>query len=413
MKSIRLIFRFYRENWLPLLLLLVVTLFATSMLINVVSQFSYANYVTKVFSNPSIQNSVYYMPGSFEDTPEGLANLKIDLESQKLPGVQDIVQPVGGISVGYGEQFSNVFLCDAAYRSAFPLVDEGRWLSQADANTPEVEAVVSGYLFRDIKPGDEIVVETNPYTDPPVTKKIKVIGAKREPSFNPTFGYTSPVVTIPNIFEQAHNSFSICQEDADALLGEARPEHSSVYGIPSSNLLIRFKDSAPEAEIQSTLAKLSETGSFVHYEDVIKATEEGLAQSRKEQLPRPLIMLFVSTFSTIAIGILIVDKKLSEYRIYFLCGCSHRKGVCQMLAAISLIPFFAAMLDLIYIAMIPTLYGNATFLNPFLGTERVAYGPDVVLALIAYFTITLILSVIIPFFNIRKESAIQTYRRKT
>ena len=84
-----------------------------------------------------------------------------------------------------------------------------------------------------------------------------------------------------------------------------------------------------------------------------------------------------------------------------------------MLAAISLIPIFAAMLDLLYIAMIPGLYGNATFLNPFLGTERVAYGPDVVLALIAYFTITLILSVIIPFFNIRKESAIQTYRRKT
>ena len=413
MKSFRLMLRFYKENWLSLLLLLAVTLYSTSMLMNVVSQFSYANYVKDVFSDPAVQDSVYYMPGSFENTPKGLARIKIDLESRKLPGVKGIIQPVGGVSVGCGELFSNVAFCDATYRDAFSLVDEGRWLSQADAETPEIEAVVSGYLFYDRKPGDEIEVTVNPYGDPPITKRVNVIGAKREPAFLPAFNLTATSVTVPGIFEQGHNMILICKEDAAALLQGMGNGDPSFLGIPSENLLIRFRENVTEAEREAALSELSETGSFVTHEQIMVNTEEDLAQMRKEQLPRPLLMLFVSTFSMIAIGVLIIDKKLSEYRIYFLCGCSRRKGIFQMLGAISLVPVFAALIDLLYIAVIPSLYGITSLLSPLQGVEKAVYDSDVILALLAYFAVTLLLSVIVPFFNICKETAIQTYRRKT
>lgn len=226
------------------------------------------------------------------------------------------------------------------------------------------------------------------------------------------FGYVASTVTAQLLYGQAHNMIAICKDDAPALFkGASHAEEGGIYGRASSNLFVRFKDSATPAEKEQAIAALSKTGGVLSYEEILKASNEAVIQELKQQLPRPLLMLFISTFSMVAIAVLIVDKKLKEYRIFFLCGCSRRRGFAQMLGAVSLLSVISCAVNLAYIAITPFLYGINTPLNPFGGEGKVVYGAQTVWAVLLYSIISLLASIIIPFLSIRKESAIQTYRK--
>lgn len=411
MKNIRLTFQFYRKNFLAMFLMISVTLYSIILLINALSQILYSTYTEELFSGYAVQDSLYYIPGTYEDTPDGLKEIRDGIAKLDIPGVTGIVQPTLGDSVIYNDLYCNVRLCDEIYRRVFPYFDEGNWLSESYAATSEIEAVVSGYLFQKVEVGDEITVVTNQYSNPPTVSKLKVVGKKNEPAYFPSFGFSSDTVTIQDLFEQGHNTICICDEDANRMYQTNSPGNSDVTRLGSRNLLIMLQNGLSRDEIKEIEKVLSNTGTVIDYAAIIENTDRTITQQLKEQLPRPLLMLFISTFSLVAISIMMINSKLSEYRIYFLCGCSKKRAFLQIFGAISFVPCLVCFVTVIYLYNIPNLYGSLNLLNPFQGVEQQVFGSEIVFAVILYFIIEVALSMIIAFTSLYKKTAIQIYRR--
>ena len=174
-----------------------------------------------------------------------------------------------------------------------------------------------------------------------------------------------------------------------------------------SNFLLTFRDDATAEEKQEVYAFLTQHGSYVTYDDIRQTSYRDIKRQVRAELPKPLFLLGVSMFSMISLSALLTSKQMKDYRIYYLVGYSKRRSFFDTFLAIA-----AGGLNLCYLAYLthafPALASDPDKALDYAGYLVINQSAWYVLLFVA---LTAVVSVILPFSMLRKQSVMERYRR--
>ena len=207
------------------------------------------------------------------------------------------------------------------------------------------------------------------------------------------------------MFENVHKILYLPKEDYVNLLGEGAINYHS-------NFLLTFQDDATAEEKQEVYAFLTQYGSYVTYDDIRQTSYRDIKRQVRAELPKPLFLLGVSMFSMISLSALLTSKQMKDYRIYYLVGYSKWRSFFDTFLAIAGIGVVAGGLNLCYLAYLnhafPTLASDPDKALDYAGYLVINQSAWYVLLFVA---LTAVVSVILPFSMLRKQSVMERYRR--
>lgn len=414
MKKMKFFFMFYRQNLIAVLILLYLMTISIFNMVELVGEYNYYTYTLKYFTE-HFNKGIYYMPSvkPNQDFRQGNWDYN-ELKSKKWSAVERIVNPPGSF-ITYEDNAVNIIICDEDFlNTGMSFSDDGVWFTEDSTNYDlPIDVVVSGYMFQYVKVGD--VIELPVYNLDNTFKKTmtaNVIGKDHEPSYTLSLGYSADQVSTTKLFGYGgHNGIYMTAESFKRVY-EIEDQDELAYR--SENNLICFRDGASEGEIQEVVEELSTRGICISFEDIKAFSKEEIEDQLREKLPMPLFMLIVSTFSMISVGILITERQMDDYKIYFLCGCSRRKSFANIFSAIMLIGFIASAINVAYVLLFPHIFSKITSgstVEGYLNYFRIMSN-DIIIYILGYVLAASLLSVIVPFILMRKKSAMMLYNRR-
>lgn len=176
--------------------------------------------------------------------------------------------------------------------------------------------------------------------------------------------------------------------------------------------MLTFQDDVTAEEKQEVYAFLTQYGSYVTYDDIRQTSYRDIKRQVRAELPKPLFLLGVSMFSMISLSALLTSKQMKDYRIYYLVGYSKRRSFFDTFLAIAGIGVVAGGLNLCYLAYLnhafPTLASDPDKALDYAGYLVINQSAWYVLLFVA---LTAVVSVILPFSMLRKQSVMERYRR--
>lgn len=398
---------FYRNSILSVLVLFVFLVLSLFYMNIFYAKYRFITYSTYLLETANLQNSYYYIPSGPIMEENGSEEV---IKAQGLAALRDIIHP-SILGIRYQDNIINMSFCSSAYIDAFRFVDEGHWFSD-----PELEAgaencfdvVVCGDRFSHLQVGDRIVLNGFQDDDSMSTIEARVIGKKHTPAYLPTCNYGSLEVAARNLFEFGHNSMLMTEESMEKLLqsGQIRPRVSR-----SANFFVRLKEDATEEEKAEAVFYMMNNGVCFSREELLDYSRTDINETIKLELPKPLLLLLVSSFTMFSISILTVTKKMKELRYYYLCGCSKGRSLLLMLAAIGIPAVLAGALNVGFVLLYPALMGSGVLYDISLNFYYMIMSGENIIAIAFYCVCAVLLSVLVPFHFIRKSSPTELFRR--
>lgn len=409
MKQLRMIFNFYRRSGFAVGLIFVLMTLSLFLVSNAVGNYRFAVYTRDLYRNAGLENAVYYMPLSQSDIKFGSDGIQAKVKESKteilkFPAAENCLIPNFGI-LSYEGKPGNFLLYDKALNKAFPLpVAEGEWFSKQSFNQTgsggPYDVVVGGTLFSNAVVGSNLPITF--YKDGKETVVIvHVKGKLSYPAYIPEFGSSGNIISADGFLNNWDVVIFQKTTDIENMLNKKSVLNNQI------NYFVQFSPSASKQEINRCLDYMQANGMFADYDDIMKNTEEHVADELRSQLPIPLFFLFVSTISLLCVSVLLVYKKLREYAVYYLCGCSRKRSFLTIALAIGLIGLLAGAINVAFVANYP-LFASRGILN--LGS--VIIDRSSLWYLIGYVLAVAGLSILLPFYVFHRESPIELYRRK-
>lgn len=325
MKRLHLIFQFYRHNPISVLFLFCFMTYSIFNMVDFMGCYAFDMYSFRRAEQMGLtQDGIYYMPTHKEQNKDTV-NYD-DLLAQDFPAVERIINPLGSYTV-FQDSAVNVTICELATRQFLRCEDEGRWLPDEDIQNPDgsENVVVSGYLFQDVHVGDKIELEVRNLRDRPV-KSITavVIGKDTEPSYSLGLGsgVTSGNEGISwfDLFDSGSHNGIYLSEGAFQRMYDFTEISKVSHRMPNS--LIIFADGSGSQERQQVMEYARQNGHYITFEDITSYSKAAAKRILLSDLPFPLFLLCISTFSMLAVATFLTEVQLKEYKIYYLCGCS-------------------------------------------------------------------------------------------
>lgn len=282
----------------------------------------------------------------------------------------------------------------------------GQWFSSAegDPDSP-LEIVVGGLSMAGFRPGQMIdLTLLDLLGEPLLTVEAKVIGNDTTPTVGLTLQSQAQEINAYMLFQRVHNILFIRESDYTRLAD------SSLLDYPN-NFLVIFREDATDEEKQQVLDFLDQRGFYQSFETIRQNSEATLSQQLRQDMPRPLSMLLVSAFAMIAVSVLLTQKQMRDYQVYFLVGYSRRKCFWNTFVAIFVLGIVAGGVNLLYL-----LYQQfsvvvfSTFSNALSDPTYLVMGSSAWYILL-FVVVSALLSTLIPFAMLRKRSSIELYRR--
>ena len=412
MKRLHLIFQFYRHNPISVLFLFCFMTYSIFNMVDFMGCYAFDMYSFRRAEQMGLtQDGIYYMPTHKEQNKDTV-NYD-DLLAQDVPAVERIINPLGSYTV-FQDSAVNVTICELATRQFLRCEDEGRWLPDEDIQNPDgsENVVVSGYLFQDVHVGDKIELEVRNLRDRPV-KSITavVIGKDTEPSYSLGLGsgVTSGNEGISwfDLFDSGSHNGIYLSEGAFQRMYDFTEISKVSHRMPNS--LIIFADGSGSQERQQVMEYARQNGHYITFEDITSYSKAAAKRILLSDLPFPLFLLCISTFSMLAVATFLTEVQLKEYKIYYLCGCSRISSFFNSLTAIGLIAAAAGILNAVYITVFPKVA-----LELGIQDSRYMYyilEPELIPVVFIYLLMTLIISILVPFALIRKLNPVELQRR--
>lgn len=409
-KKFKLFLLFYSGNVIPVLAIIVVLTISTFFMIQTLGKIQYIYYSKDLYIEADMQNYLYYMPGFTDVMAENKEILaeKNEVLSNNANSIEDIIL-LQITSIGYGDGDANIRICDESYINAFNPVDQGEWLSADEKNGP-IEIVVSGYYFDNVKVGSEI--ELIKYKDEHSVDSVmaKVIGKVNEPALTLEYTMSSPTISASDLYIQVNNLIYANTQDT-ARIFQVENLADINRGIYSNNFLIRLKDDISQNEKNELYSFLSDRGSFVTYEEIMAETDVSNSLKAKEILPYPLFLMLVSTVSLLAICILLINKKIADHSIYFLCGCSKKRSFAYMFMSLLPLGAVSGIINGAFVLLQSSLY-KAYVLYYLWPAQDVIMNNNTLLFILIYTVVAIFISVGLAFLTIKNKSLIDIYKGK-
>lgn len=405
MKRIVILLELYRKNLLAVLLVLLLMTCSLFYMIELFGYLRYQTYSLRQLEKMGFSDGVYVMAADgFDQWEKNQTSTYDEVVSQDFPAVNMIINPSYSYSNWNGYSV-NIVVCDQSFIENFSFSDQGEWFSN-DTHTPSQvpEIVVGGFLFSDISVGDTIqLYERSDDGNILSYADAYVIGKDNEPTMAFDLGYTASSVAADKLFTNCNNIIYMTQESLLRLKGY---DDSNKH----NNFIITFQTNASSKEKQEVLDYLTQKGRYVTFDEIRSFSQEDISTRLRSDLPRPLFLLGISIFSMISISVLLTEKQMKDYLIYYLVGYNRRKSFCNTFVGIMGIGLIAGSINLTYLFW---LNQNFILLK---GADYVKYHNylvlDNALGIILIFIIsTSFLSSLIPFTMLQKNSPIDIYRR--
>lgn len=402
MKRCLLLLEFYKKNSVAVLLL--VTILAAS-LFYMVRLFGYVGYQTctlDLMEKMGLEDGVYMMAADAFDTQKTLTY--DDFLVQDFSAVEQVLNTSYAYTQ-WEDKVLNIVVCDQEFIRRFSFADRGRWLDEVDPD-PEspIQVVMGGFAVAGVSVGDRVFLDVLDEGGN-VTGQItaEVIGKDNEPTLIFNFGNTASTITADEIYQNVNNVVFMTEEDAVRMFGRDITNRHS-------NFMVLFQADASLEERQMVLDFLSQRGRYVTFEEIRAASLEALSAELRQSLPKPLFMLGVSVFAMMSVSVLLTSKQMQDYRIYYLVGYSRRHSFLNTFVAILGIGGVAGAVNLLYIFYVNHNFQNLRWKDPFRYHNYLAVnnsGWYILLFVLA----AAFLSSVLPLLILRKNSAIELYRR--
>lgn len=408
MKRLRLLLEFYKKNGVAVLFLLLLMTVSLFFFVQFLGYLGAQTYSLRIMNQLDFQDGVYFMAAEGYDEWQRNENTAYQtLLAQDFPAVKSVTNPAytQGELEGYGTV--NILLCDPAFRAQFDFADRGRWFSETTDQTAACPEIVAGGLaLGSIAPGDQLTLTFWDQNGKPIQETpVQVIGTDKTPTLGFSLGFKGAEVAAYRIFENVHNILYLQKEDYLNLVGEENIQYHS-------NFLLTFQDDAAPEQKQAVYDFLCRYGSYVTYDDIRQTSYQDIRTQLRQTLPKPLFLLGVSLFSMISLSALLTSKQMKDYPIYYLVGYSKRRSFIDTFLAIAGIGFAAGGLNLGYLAYLnhafPALARDPDKALDYAGYLVMNQSAGYVLIFVAAASL---LSAILPFLMLRKQSVIEQYRR--
>lgn len=412
MKKLQLVFQIYRHNPILILFLFCFITYSIFNMVDFMGCYAFDMYSFHRAEQMGLtQNGIYFMPTHKEQNTDA-ANYD-DLLAQNFSAVEKVINPLGSYTV-FRDSAVNVTICEPETRSFLRCEDEGMWLPEDDIQNADgsEKVVVSGYLFQNVQVGDKIELDVYNLRNRLIKSvTVEVIGKDTEPSYSLGLGSSmtsgNEGITWFDLFDSgSHNGIYLSEEAFQRIYDFTEVSNIS-YRMPNS--LICFADCSSHQERQQVIEYAEQNGHYITFEDITAYSNIAAKRILLSDLPFPLFLLCISTFSTLAIATLFTEVQLKEYKIYYLCGCSRIRSYLNSFFAIGLIAAVAGVINAVYISIFPRIALE-------LGVQHNKYmyyilEPRLIPAVFIYVLATLTISISIPFALIRKLNPVELQRR--
>jgi len=310
-------------------------------------------------------------------------------EVKKQPGVEMVLYKIATLWYDENDNFYNVYYYPSEMASR---VDLGTDI-QPYTSGNSIECVACHGLA---KKGDTLTLHfgENPVLD------FQVKGNTEESFLYPYFDTSGDMLTASDLLEEANALFVTGEKFLEFF-----EEYEKSYGL---NCYVFYKENAGSEEIESARSVIQRQGGYLEISDVLKASEEFELAEVKHILLLPYTILIVITFACCAIILLIMQEKMEEYSIYFLCGCSKRRIAAICFGSLSTMIVFPCLLNfliLLFHEKISDIFGFS------FGT--VIYSGKQMLFTAFYLFAVLLITGIMEFIMIAGMSPVEMYRRMT
>ena len=182
-------------------------------------------------------------------------------------------------------------------------------------------------------------------------------------------------------------------------------EENQYYDI---NCYVIYEDDATAIEKEAARDIIKQHGEYQTVSNIIDTSKAIGINEVKHISIIPQIILGVVTFACCTVIILIMQTKMEEYSVYYLCGHSKKRIIMLSYGCLSLIMIFPCVLNILIIAFRDKI---SEIIGFSFGT--VIYSNKQIIFTIAYLIIMLIVTGMIEFGMIAKMSPIEMYRRMT
>lgn len=408
MKNIRLILNFYSQNKLPAVIMFVTYTLALMIVVLSVGEYRYITYSRDQFINLANKELLYCMPQmnygkmmELEGDSQRVFIQQMEDEAAKYKAYQPF-STISHINLVYNGQFEKGYLYSEQLLATQRVnLAEGNWFAQYDANADYFDVILSGQRYADKQLGEvfEVSILTDSLQEYPI--RVRAVGRLSPPNMLPSFSMSGSNITANNLYESFYGLVFMENDRLLKTLDQSKT-HTSTY----SSFMATMDPSATAAEKEAYLEFLKAQGIVATYDEILENTAPVVEEKLRRTLPTPIFFLVIVTIACVSVAVLFVHKKLGEYAIYYLCGCSRGKTYMYMLLGIGLISAVGAGLNMLLCISYPMLasLGILSLGNVLLDNWSLTF-----IALYAAFTI--LLSVSIPFITFRKNTPIEVYRR--
>lgn len=175
-----------------------------------------------------------------------------------------------------------------------------------------------------------------------------------------------------------------------------------------TNCYIVYKDDISSEEMENVRNVLKEYGKYQNISEILEASEEFELAEIRHILLLPKTVLLVITIACCAAILLIMQEKMQEYSVYFLCGCSRQKIAALCFVSLSLMMVIPCILNFFIIFFREKI---SSILGISFGT--VLYSGHQILFTLVYLFAVLLITGMIELIMIAGMSPVEMYRRMT
>jgi|GEM_PF-1796970 len=402
MKNIILSFRILKKHWFLHLMICLEIAFSLYMLSTLFNRIEHEQAVTRIVDRASIEKTLYFM-GEDTMTEDGdlIHDTSFQQAAKKVAGMQDFVgvSNIQEFCVNEG-MFGINFDIETAGRFRSTL-KSGSWFTDIQVENGRIPCVIvdtsqgaDKYKVGDVITGPCTVYDM--YNDIDISTEqavaFEVTGVvDRSNAFvispqGMTSNYTFPISQLfPGV--QPEQIILLCSGLDDEY----------ITSIDNTSGLIYFDEDMNQAEFKQIAEDLREIGYVEKVSELRTAEHEQLQYRLKMDLPLFLSFLSISLIGLISITLLNAKKQIKVFSIYYLCGCRWKRSIWIYMIYFSSLVVIAFI---VYIIGMSVSY-SADKIGKYYMYQLTSRG---VLASLAVCLLFSIISTLIPFFNIKKNS---------
>lgn len=343
-KNLCLIKKFYKDIRLSSLLLFIVFLLAQFSMLSLIGKYRTCMYYDRCYKHiPDVERSVYY--GYEANLMTGTSDTNtyqciLDEISQRGCVERILYMSYLGTIDFQGESINILAMDGDLLRCSVGLEQNSKdWNNTGIDKEGNLQIILTPKIFsnHDLRDKINLQVTTNGQT---VDISAVISGRYKTVACLPNFNQYSNKMDYYDMLSEYTNTIFVPKTPETEKLLMKNDIYDSKMGF------IIFTNDSTEAERSSILEELNQLHfSFNTYEDIISNSNHITEEQMKNALLLPMLAFVLTFLFSVSMILLMLDKKMETYSIYYLYGLSKKKSYFLILGSIGCLELLAFVIN--------------------------------------------------------------------